>query len=172
MKSIAVIATVTVALFALQIAGVRWNMTSSLPVGLYRASELGADEIRVGDLVLFCPDAEVGLFAKSRGYLKSGDCPGGVQQMGKPVVALPGDRVVHEGEYVAVNGVALPSSTTQTVDSQGRALPGAVGKDLILPEGYVWLLSDHDVRSFDSRYFGAIPIRSIRARLVPLWTGL
>jgi type IV secretory pathway protease TraF len=35
--------------------------------------------------------------------------------------------------------------------------------------GQVWLLSGHDPRSFDSRYFGAIPTANVRGVARPLW---
>jgi type IV secretory pathway protease TraF len=40
-----------------------------------------------------------------------------------------------------------------------------------VPRGYVWLMSDYNPRSFDSRYFGPIPVKQIQgpAKLVLKW---
>jgi type IV secretory pathway protease TraF len=38
-----------------------------------------------------------------------------------------------------------------------------------VPAGEVWLLSGHDPRSFDSRYFGAVPVTNIQGVARPIW---
>jgi type IV secretory pathway protease TraF len=38
-----------------------------------------------------------------------------------------------------------------------------------VPADTVWLLSGHDPRSFDSRYFGAVPAASIQGIARPIW---
>jgi type IV secretory pathway protease TraF len=38
-----------------------------------------------------------------------------------------------------------------------------------VPGDTVWLLSAHDPRSFDSRYFGAVPVASIQGIAHPIW---
>jgi type IV secretory pathway protease TraF len=35
--------------------------------------------------------------------------------------------------------------------------------------GEVWLLSVHHPRSFDSRYFGAVPVTNIQGVARPIW---
>jgi type IV secretory pathway protease TraF len=35
--------------------------------------------------------------------------------------------------------------------------------------GQLWLLSGHDPRSFDSRYFGPISVSSVQAVARPVW---
>src|SRR2546422_1320284 len=70
------------------IAGLRLNLTGSLPVGLYLAA--GAAPAR-GALVLVCLPPEVAAFARARGYVpRGGACPGGLVPVGKPVLAIGG----------------------------------------------------------------------------------
>src|SRR5437016_8368195 len=80
-----------VVLFAVAwLAGLRLNLTSSLPAGLYLAS--GAAAAR-GALILVCLPPRVARFAKERGYVpRGGTCPGGIVPVGKPVLAMAGDR--------------------------------------------------------------------------------
>ena len=37
--------------------------------------------------------------------------------------------------------------------------------------GEVWLLSGHDPRSFDSRYFGSVPAVNVQGVARPVWVG-
>jgi len=39
----------------------------------------------------------------------------------------------------------------------------------IVPDGMVWLLSDSAPDSYDSRYFGPLPLPTIQAVVRPLW---
>src|SRR2546422_11670272 len=73
------------------LAGLRLNLTGSLPVGLYVAS--GATSGR-GALVLACLPPGVAAFARARGYVpRGGACLGGVVPIGKSVLAMAGDTV-------------------------------------------------------------------------------
>src|SRR6266851_977069 len=84
------------------IAGLRLNLTGSLPVGLYLA--VGAASAR-GALVLVCLPPQVAAFARARGYVpRGGACPGGVVPIGKPIVAMPGDTVTVTPTGMLVNG--------------------------------------------------------------------
>jgi type IV secretory pathway protease TraF len=55
------------------------------------------------------------------------------------------------------------------VDSAGRRLPHE-GQSGIVPPGEVWVMSDFAEKSFDSRYFGAIPAEAIEGRVKPVLT--
>ena len=117
-----------------------------------------------------CLPPEVARFGRGRGYLGTGDCPGGVQPAIKQVIALPGDIVEVTPAEVRVNGRPLPRSATAAVDSAGRPLPHVPwGRRLVAPE-QVWLLGPGDPRSWDSRYFGPLRLADIRATLAPVVT--
>jgi conjugative transfer signal peptidase TraF len=154
---------------AAKLAGLRLNLTGSLPVGLYVAA--GGAPVR-GALVLLCLPPEVAAFARARGYVsRGGACPGGVVPIGKPVVATPGDTISVTRTGLLVNGTPVPNSQALVLDRKGRPLPRlAVGRYLV---GWdeLWLLSSYSRLSFDSRYFGAIKVSEVRGRLRPLWTA-
>lgn len=149
-------------------AGLRINTTESLPRGLWQVVGDPA-AVRIGDVVTFCPPLlQASAMARERGYVGQGDCPGGLEPMMKPVVALAGDTVAMSPVGVTVNGQALPRSTPLSRDGAGRPLPQAKAGEV--PAGQVWVLSSHNERSFDSRYFGPIPHAHLTAILRPLWT--
>jgi conjugative transfer signal peptidase TraF len=156
-------------LAACRLAGLRVNLTGSLPVGLYLAA--GRTTVR-GALVLVCLPPDIAAFASARGYVPHGEaCPGGVVPIGKRVLAVAGDTVTVTPPGLIVNGAAVPNSRALARDRKGRPLPIlALGR---YPVGHdeLWVLSSYSLRSFDSRYFGAVRVTAVRARLLPVWTA-
>jgi len=151
-------------------AGWRINTTASLPRGLWRTVE-NSGALRVGDVVTFCPPLTPPIrLAQERGYVASGACPGDVEPMLKPVVALAGDQVAVSPLGVHVNGRLLPSSAPLIADSADRPLPILVMTEATVPADSAWVVSSHNPRSYDSRYVGPISTDSITAVLRPLGT--
>lgn len=142
-------------------AGFRINHTPSLPVGIWRI-ELLHGEPRRGQIVSVCPpDTNVMRAARDRGYVSWGRCPGGYEPMLKPVVATPGDAVTVTAQGVTVNGVPVANSVRLALDSRSHRLPALPEGAYHVEPGQVWLLSSHHPRSFDSRYFGPVPVENI-----------
>ncbi len=151
------------------VAGLRLNLTGSLPAGLYVTSR--SAPVRSA-LVLACLPAKVAVFAKARGYVPSGvQCPSGVSAVGKPVVAIAGDTVTVTPTGILVNGAAVPNTRALASDRKGRRLPQLATGRYVVEPGTVWIVSSYSRFSFDSRYFGAIEARQVRANLWRLWTG-
>jgi conjugative transfer signal peptidase TraF len=150
-------------------AGYFWNDTSSLPVGLWH---LDSQQPQRGDIVLICP-TQTPFFeiAKQRGYLKPGSCPGGTVPLLKPIVAVPGDRITVGHNEIRVNGNAIKNSVISPADTKGRAVSHPPLGTQTVPTKSVWVISSYSDRSFDSRYFGALPIQNIKgkATLVLRW---
>jgi conjugative transfer signal peptidase TraF len=148
------------------IVGVRINASPSLPVGLYLTSS--HPEV---NLVEFCPAEPFASFAIARGYRGAGVCQDGAAPLMKPIVARAGDLVEVSGQGIAVNGRLLPNTAPMAVDSHGRSLtPWPFGRYVVASDS-VWVASSHHPRSFDSRYLGPIPVRSIRDHVRPLLTA-
>jgi conjugative transfer signal peptidase TraF len=143
----------------------RVNTSESLPVGLYRLA--GGPPAR-SSLVLLCPPPAAARLAHRRGYLPAGRCPGGVQPLGKMLLALPGDTVALSSRGLAVDGLPIPGSMPSAADSAGRPLPRVRLGFRRLAPGEVWVFAPHP-RSFDSRYFGAVSSRQLLGTLEPLW---
>jgi type IV secretory pathway protease TraF len=88
----------------------------------------------------------------------------------KVIGALRGDEVDVEAGWIAINGKRLTNSATVTRDSFGRLLTHVVwGKRRVAPDE-VWLFGLKNRRSWDSRYFGPIPLQEIRGVAEPLLT--
>jgi conjugative transfer signal peptidase TraF len=161
------------------------NVSGSLPVGLYWTGSLpepgsapgettsegrtGNLRVEVGMIVSACLPPQAATSALERGYLPEGTCPSGVTQVGKVIAALPGDTVDVTDSGSFVNGALLPESAPLLRDSKGRAMPRLRGR-FILPAETAWLYSGHSPRSFDSRYYGPVPLSGVRGQLSPLLT--
>ena len=138
------------ALLCLWCAGLRVNLTPSLPKGIY---VLCPGTPGKGEYAAFCLEGEFADMARERGYLLAGSCPTGLRPLLKRVAALPGD--------VIPTGLAVRS-----VDSLGRALPSVPLTDVVT-SGMALVLAEHP-GSFDSRYFGLVPLDALQ-RVKPLF---
>jgi conjugative transfer signal peptidase TraF len=137
----------------LGVLGFRFNLTRSLPVGVYRVTPEPA--VR-GAIVNVCLPREVAEFARKRGYLGPGLCDGGVRPLGKAVLALEGDVVMLRPDGIRVNGIAVPRSATVSRDSRSRPLPHYPWGEYRLEVGELWLYSPYRPNAYDSRYFGPV----------------
>lgn len=152
--------------------GFRLNKTASLPLGIYQVTKIVPAEIERGNMVMFCPEqSEVQQEARRRGYLPWGfACPGGFAPLIKFAMALPGDVVEATSAGIKINGQSVVNSSRLQADSVGRAMP-PLPESGEVPPGQVWLLSDYAPRSWDSRYFGPVPVDTIYGRARPVWTA-
>lgn len=82
----------------------------------------------------------------------------------KRVIGLPGDHVEIKNKKVYLNGEVLREdyldAGTITEDADGCFL------DVVVPDGYVYVLGDNREVSGDSRRFGCIPIDKIEGKAV------
>lgn len=161
----AAVLTLTGAAGIFYFAGIRINVTPSLPLGLYIAT--GHGPIR-GEVAEFCP---VGMSAEEsaryRGFGVA--CADHAIPLLKPIVALAGDQVEFAATGIAVNGVRIPNTAPRSVDGKGRAIRAYPPGKRTLREGEVVVASSYHVGSYDSRYMGPIPASAVRLSLRPLW---
>ncbi|MNR96560.1 Peptidase S26 [compost metagenome] len=138
-------------------AGIRINTTPSEPLGLWRIVPTNRP-VEIGDLVFVCmPDSTERKEGKSRGYLLWGLCPGGTGPLIKEVVAMAGQDIAID-RNVSIDGVTLDRSLLVQHDGLGRPLRPYLGG--IVPAGQVFLHSPF-AGSWDSRYFGPVPVSGI-----------
>ena len=161
MKNICAISLIVLLAFALcWAAGYRLNLTRSLPVGLYR---LTGGPVQRGRLAAFClEDAESISLAQERGYLAAGSCPSGLRPLLKVVSGLAGDTVEFQQKLIAVNGQPLAGTAVVSRDSKGRPTPPSRLAPGVIAPGKVLVLSPQHSGSFDSRYFGLVPLAALR----------
>jgi conjugative transfer signal peptidase TraF len=143
------------------IFGLRINSTASMPRGVYRLAP-GAPER--GDLVSVClEDGFFATMALKRNYLRAGACLNGLEPLLKRVAGMPGDLLEIGQDGIAINGKLWPQSRAVSRDSLGRPLPEARGfGSRTIPAGLALVLSDGHPGGFDSRYFGLVPMASLR----------
>ena len=140
---------------------------SSCPVGIYR---LAHRNLARGVLVEACLPNKIARYGIERGYLTSGRCASGAEPVIKILGAMYGDRVDLSSGDVRLNGIALPQSATLRTDSRGRSMQILQRGSYETTTDQAWLFGLHDARSWDSRYFGPIPIRNVIGALNPVCT--
>lgn len=144
-------------------AGARLNTTPSAPGGLWYVSD-APPSIRRGELVEVCPPAApVVRLAADRGWIERGDCQAGTIPLLKAVAAVAGDRVqIAGGELARINGRQVPNTAALS------GIPAWPDGVYTVPAGAVWLFSSYSPNSFDSRYFGPVPVGLIRGEARPV----
>ena len=142
------LASPLVAILLAMVAGLRINVSASIPVGAYLESRVPAT-IDPGILVLVRQ-------------------PGQTLRSVKPVGAVEGDVICRLGNRIWIRGIDYGP----VYDGwQGQPLPVAIndGCCLAVPPGYTFLASAVP-RSYDSRYYGLIPVAQLEGVVTPLFT--
>jgi conjugative transfer signal peptidase TraF len=138
-------------------------------MGIYRTSAAAGVPGR-GSIVVLCLPMSIGRFARERGYVGSGPCPGGAGRLGKIVAAVAGDTVDVEARGVVINGRLIEASEPRARDHAGRPLTRVAPGPRVVPAGMVFLLATRHPLSFDSRYYGAVPVANIVQTLRPIYS--
>lgn len=149
-------------------SGLRIQHTGSLPIGLYR--EVPHARAVRGAIGVWCLPIGTARWARARGYIGPGGCPGNIEPLGKVVMAREGDTVRLAAAGITVNGVAVPNSRPVARDSRGRPITPAPFGTYVLQRRQVWLGSPYTNRSFDSRYYGPVPATMLLSVVRPVWT--
>jgi conjugative transfer signal peptidase TraF len=136
-----------------------WNATASTPTGLYALRPAG--HLRALELVAVRPPEPIASYLADGGIL-----PKGLPLL-KHVLAVPGQTVCRAGDVVTVGQIEVGAARDR--DHLGRSLPRWRGCHT-LSVGEVFLMNPTVPDSLDGRYFGPLPVTSIIARAVPLWT--
>jgi conjugative transfer signal peptidase TraF len=140
-----------------------WNASASVPVGLYRIVPATGTSRRIDvtDLAVVMPPAELAAFLDQRGYL-----PRGLPLI-KRVLALSGTTVCRSGSTIVAYGTTYGEARDR--DTRGRPLPVWQGCRT-LGDGDAFFMNWDSLDSFDSRYFGPLPLSTIVGRAIPVWT--
>ncbi|WP_421699817.1 S26 family signal peptidase [Ancylobacter sp.] len=136
-----------------------WNVSASVPVGLYSVEP--ADALEITDLVAVMPPPPLAAFLIGRGYIGEGT------PLLKRVMGLPGQDVCRLGNAITVDGVPLGDALPR--DRMGRDLPVWQGCRRIEP-GHLFLMNPDVGDSLDGRYFGPISDGTVIGRAMPLLT--
>ena len=154
--------TILIAVGTAYCVGLRVNLSGSIPTGVYR---LESGSVTRGSIVLACLPPKTAAFARARGYVPRGACGDGSAPVGKTVAAVAGDTVTVRPDAITVNGRVIPNSRALARDSDNRVLRAyPVGEYVVAPTD-IWLISSFSGGSFDSRYFGPVPVGRVLARI-------
>lgn len=82
-------------------------------------------------------------------------------QIVKRVVGVPGDSVRIVGGRAIVNGSPEESRAPLVTGADDVELPA-----VRVPAGHVYVLGDNRSSSFDSRYYGPVPLEAVQGRVV------
>ena len=152
-------------------SGVRWNGSGSMPRGLWIV-ETRDGAVRRGEIVAACPPDTIAVReAALRGYIPAGHCLDGLEPLLKTTAAVAGDVVTVTPSGVVVNGMPIEDTAPLDHDSAARLLRPFPAGNYSVPPGQVWLLSSHQSRGFDSRYFGPVPAANVRGVAQPVWVS-
>lgn len=92
----------------------------------------------------------------------------------KRVVGLPGERLSIEEGFLLVNGHALdktPGFINGDFVLMGSFL-GATNHEYVVPPNSLFVIGDNHPNSLDSRYFGAVPRKSVIGRATKIYWPL
>jgi conjugative transfer signal peptidase TraF len=145
-------------IFAALLASSHWigfnSSASAAPVGFYWR---GTVALKRGQLVEVCLPHAWADFSIARGYIgHSARCSDGSEPLGKTILGMPGDTLW------------IDPATVLKQDMLGRPMPHYFERQHI-DKGQIWLFGSAR-NSFDSRYFGEVPMANVIATLTPLWT--
>jgi signal peptidase I len=98
---------------------------------------------RRGDVIVFAPPGQFGVLYTKR------------------VAAVAGDTIQVTSDAVEVNGKIDPHAVISAVGAQ----TGLFGP-MLVPVNSVFVLGDDVNLSYDSRYFGSVPVKSVRGKLL------
>ncbi|MBA3773591.1 MAG: S26 family signal peptidase [Ramlibacter sp.] len=139
-----------------------YNPTDSVPRGWYRVGRIDSvASLHVGSIVVARLPPDVAAFASQRGYL-----PSNVPIL-KRIGAVARQSVCVREQSVRVDGAIV--ATARMHDGARRPLQ-AWSQCRPLEAGELFLLSDTNQASFDSRYFGPIAASAVLGIARPLWT--
>lgn len=143
-----------------------YNKTPSFPIGYYSVDK--NNKFTKGDLVQVCPPATTAFYINNHNFIEKGkNCSTGTIPLIKKIVAMAGDTVEVNSTGVFVNNIKLQKSRVIYTDANGKQMKPCWGK-YQLKTGKIWIMSDYNDRSFDSRYFCEVPTENVigRAKLL------
>ncbi|MBU2605155.1 MAG: S26 family signal peptidase [Alphaproteobacteria bacterium] len=136
-----------------------WNVTASVPTGLYAIR--GKASLHVGERIAVEPPPELRRLLAERHYL-----PTGVPLL-KRIAAVSGQRVCRLQHGVTIDGAF--AGVARARDRLGRPLPAWSGCQT-LRAGELFVMNPAAPGSFDGRYFGVLHMADVIGHATPVWT--
>lgn len=138
-----------------------------MPIGFYERVDA---PVHVGSLVAVCLPKAVAAVGVKQGYLVNGPCPANAIAVLKEVIALPGDTV-HVDQKSMTVGLQTYAAPVETHDHLGRPVKRFIDNGIYHVKNTLWLYGENDtVHSWDSRYYGGIPLKNVQGVYTPVLT--
>jgi signal peptidase I len=84
------------------------------------------------------------------------------------LIGMAGDTVSVRDHYALIDGRLLYEVYAQTA-LMGATDSMANRKPVVVPPDHVWVLGDNRAESYDSRYWGFLPVSQVHGRLVRIY---
>jgi len=136
--------------------GIDDQQARCLPPYRWYLIDLGDRQPRVGDLVAFAATEAMSPHFR------------GGQTVIKRVVGVSGDRVTVDATGTAINGVPRPNSDLALATTLQQPIRALERANVEVPPAHLWVMGDTR-DSFDSRYWGALPVEQVRGRAYALF---
>ena len=154
----------------------QWSMYQTLDQGDLLITEKISyrfKEPEYGDIIIFFPDKPEGFKGSRIGiliedYINKAKRENTYTRYVKRVIGVPGDTInIENGEvYINHQKISEPYALGMT---EAHDVIG----ELVIPEGYVFVMGDNRACSLDSRVFGPVPIESIESKvIVKVWPNM
>lgn len=161
MAAAAFVVSVTAGIFKAWGPRIVINETRSEPQGFYRVIAHPTGEYRRGMVVVFPVPAAVQPLVYGRSWMRKG------MPFLKELKGLEGDTVCIFPDRLEINHRRI--GPVFRSDSMGQPLPQLRGC-FAVPAGSFFAASEYFDKSFDGRYFGALPLNILEGEARPLWT--
>ena len=136
------------------------NLSPSVPCGIYFViPKILQADYQKGDMVLFEVPAKIKQFMTQREYIDKNT------YLLKQIQALEGDTYYVDDKAIYVNDEYVGDISTR--DSLGRSIIPQYGKHHV-NKGYFLPIGLNNKNSYDGRYFGEVPIKNIKNKVIPL----
>ena len=89
----------------------------------------------------------------------------------KRVIGIPGDHIQIKDGKIYLNEQPLEEQYINSAMKTDMSLGGEFS-DIVVPDGYIYVLGDNRSSSLDSRRFGCIPVEKIEGKVWIRWWPL
>ncbi|MCC5876502.1 MAG: signal peptidase I [Candidatus Sumerlaeia bacterium] len=143
-----IVGTIWLQLYTGRLQAIQVTSISMLPTieegdRMFTVSLRDNEKLERGELVVMNPPYQIGL------------------DLIKRVVGMPGDTISLRNGFLWINGeMAMMNAETASMH------PGAQNQELVLEEGWYFLLGDNRPHSHDSTEFGPVPRSAIKSRVL------